>query len=503
MASERSGSRRYLALQALFSEPSMRALLAAAPPPLPEEDAAWLGQLCLLQGVPFDVLVPDARMLPPESIRFFFVDQNALDSLVDGALSVVALTSEEGNRRRPAPQHPARPRPAQCQLWTTSPSRPFGPCIRARSRRCAARRGDANPPVWTGFLLRSAAVAGWPGLTVTGFASGKPLALLRLDRPSPSVMIAIFSGVVEKVELSQPAQSLSFGMVAEAANQPPRVYLRFIGGGEPAGKQPPGDPDVSVTLRDEGRGVIDVTRLVSDIKVGLTAAYGMLPVPPFGAGALGIQMVRPTERQPFVHLVHRPVLPVQAMRRTPVAPDPRAEETPARPAGRQASDDRSGSAGQVMAAPALLVPVVLEALVVCQKSTDHAVLGVDATRVRMALAVPHPRSHSVQEAAPPRTRRPRWVHGRRAALGASGRDHPGHRRANGGNRVPWGADRWLVVRKHRDPRDPRTWAFASWVLASDYVGSEQGSPFRTHQVMGDPDRTALAARPVAWRRRDS
>jgi hypothetical protein len=36
--------------------------------------ADWLGRLRRLHGVPFHVLVPDARMLPTESIRVFVLD---------------------------------------------------------------------------------------------------------------------------------------------------------------------------------------------------------------------------------------------------------------------------------------------------------------------------------------------------------------------------------------------------------------------------------------------
>ena len=54
--------------------------------------SAWLAGLQTLAGVPFAYLVPDARMLPPESIRFFAVDPNWTTALTDGALSLAAKT---------------------------------------------------------------------------------------------------------------------------------------------------------------------------------------------------------------------------------------------------------------------------------------------------------------------------------------------------------------------------------------------------------------------------
>jgi len=53
----------------------------------------WLSRLRLLDGVPFPYIVPSDGMLPNESIRFFHLDRNWLDALVDGALSTGVLDS--------------------------------------------------------------------------------------------------------------------------------------------------------------------------------------------------------------------------------------------------------------------------------------------------------------------------------------------------------------------------------------------------------------------------
>src|SRR3954447_18760906 len=74
-------------------------------PPFPDSAGRWLARLCLLGGLPFDHLVPDARMLPPESMRFFFVDQNWLDALVDGALSIGATADQEATTVAPTSDH--------------------------------------------------------------------------------------------------------------------------------------------------------------------------------------------------------------------------------------------------------------------------------------------------------------------------------------------------------------------------------------------------------------
>ncbi|MFL5804865.1 MAG: hypothetical protein ACJ8CR_24365, partial [Roseiflexaceae bacterium] len=55
---------------------------------LPSGIVAWFDNLRLLRGVPFNYLMPDERMLPPESIRFFQVDPQWIEALVDGAWSL-------------------------------------------------------------------------------------------------------------------------------------------------------------------------------------------------------------------------------------------------------------------------------------------------------------------------------------------------------------------------------------------------------------------------------
>ncbi|MEL6606917.1 MAG: hypothetical protein AAFP88_01540, partial [Bacteroidota bacterium] len=57
--------------------------------------AVWLARKQLLYGVPFDHLVPDQLALPQESLRFFYLDQNWLDCLVDGALSIGVQSSKD------------------------------------------------------------------------------------------------------------------------------------------------------------------------------------------------------------------------------------------------------------------------------------------------------------------------------------------------------------------------------------------------------------------------
>src|SRR5579872_1512637 len=71
-------------LSALIAQPEKLAELHMDTP-LPQDIPLWLAQLKLLCGVPLHYLVPDEALLPKESIRFFHVDLNWIDCLVEGA----------------------------------------------------------------------------------------------------------------------------------------------------------------------------------------------------------------------------------------------------------------------------------------------------------------------------------------------------------------------------------------------------------------------------------
>ncbi|HTF04001.1 MAG TPA: hypothetical protein VK826_08245, partial [Bacteroidia bacterium] len=74
-------------LQSTYSDPEkIRSVLQD--PNMPQPLTDWLSRLALLYGVPFNYLVPDEGMLPPESIRFFYLDINWVEALVDGAFSI-------------------------------------------------------------------------------------------------------------------------------------------------------------------------------------------------------------------------------------------------------------------------------------------------------------------------------------------------------------------------------------------------------------------------------
>src|SRR5262249_15581982 len=157
-----------------------------------------LAHLRLLIGVPFDYLVPDSRLLPDESIRFFYLDRSWTDRLVDGAIAVGKIGSRE------QAHHQASHAPVCQQLDVTE--RSVRDLQRTRVTFDNLRAGQyksGSAKTITGFLLRSAAVSGWPHMDVRAFDKELPqqfdpadaakheLPKLRLERLSPGVLLAL------------------------------------------------------------------------------------------------------------------------------------------------------------------------------------------------------------------------------------------------------------------------------------------------------------------------
>lgn len=176
----------------------------------------WLARLRLLEGVPFAYLVADSALLPLESIRFFYIDRRWTDALVEGALSVGTVSSDDRTQLE--------------QLY---------PLIRnevdeaERTVRPVGGEGATSTSgTITGFLMRSRAVSGWPGIHVRAYdrelAEGdnaiipegdtRRLRLLRLERLAPAVLLALFDGVPAIVHIEEPRRGVQFGIRLDATD---------------------------------------------------------------------------------------------------------------------------------------------------------------------------------------------------------------------------------------------------------------------------------------------
>ena len=188
---------------------------------VPPDIARYLARLRLLEGVPFNYLVPDAAMLPLETIRFFYVDRNWLDALVQGALSVGTVNSAD--REKLAGLYPIVRTEVDVAERLVRMNSADAPAVDA-----AGRPIGASGPM-TGFLMRSKIVSGWPALHVRAYSTDRGpdhdddtiadddvspnrVRLLRMERLAPAVLLVLFDGVPAVVHVEEPRSGIQFGV---------------------------------------------------------------------------------------------------------------------------------------------------------------------------------------------------------------------------------------------------------------------------------------------------
>jgi hypothetical protein len=257
--------------------------------------AAWIARCGLLYDIPFNHLVADAAILPVESIRFFYLDQNWLDALTDGILSI-GIQSGFDTVLLQAMYAQIRQAVYQAALSYRNQI----------SDGTDPNAGTADAPeVRSGFLLRSALVAGWPGLLVQAFQGGVQLKTLRLERVAPDVLLCLFLGVPDKITLSLPQQNLSFGVLDNGT-----IELRNLSGnniGTPLSPvnalqiyQPNGG-DNQPYLRGGGKRVLNLYKEGGSASAYVVAAIenGLGLATQLTVSQFVMQMIRANEYQEF------------------------------------------------------------------------------------------------------------------------------------------------------------------------------------------------------------
>lgn len=145
---------------------------------MPQDVEDWLLSLARLEDVPFSYLVPEANLLPEESIRFFWLDPNWIRSLLDGAYSIGRITSLD------------------YELDTMqSLIMPY------------------QAP--TGCLIRSEIVSGYPSLLIDAYADkdGKqPLDVIRKSYLSKDILLLLVEGNITRLDIHQKPETLHFAV---------------------------------------------------------------------------------------------------------------------------------------------------------------------------------------------------------------------------------------------------------------------------------------------------
>ncbi|WP_136442384.1 hypothetical protein [Pacificoceanicola onchidii] len=234
----------------------------------------WAARLRLLEGVPFSYIVPDEKMLPPESIRFFYLDNNWTDTLFDGALSIGRNASKS--------ELPSLEQAQDDRLRPALSTKAHRHAAKLRSKALGMPEPEAPQPVRqvSGLLLRSSVVKGWPGLEVNGYADdGSLMDIVRFERLSPTVLMCLFEPSrnastlrLHQVDIHEPAEGLHFGLSGKGNSV--NVRYNFKDGDIDPGQQTT-DPQVdqAAPFRNaERQRVIRMYRLSRQLRD--TAKYG-------------------------------------------------------------------------------------------------------------------------------------------------------------------------------------------------------------------------------------
>ncbi|MGY5079105.1 hypothetical protein ACWIGX_18715 [Streptomyces nigrescens] len=224
--------------------------------------ADWLDRLRRLEMLGFEHLVPNSRMLPPESIRFAYIDAGWVRAAVDGALSVGVGHALDADLN---------------DLATTG----------GRLPACAV-------------LLRSDLVPHWPQTIITAYAGPSVVEPLRSALFGTDVRLMLYPRVIDRFELAEPPRGLCFGIGNVGT-----IQLREISGdhiGYPIegieGEFPPGKGDGRFRrfLRPGDADVLNVYGTGDALVPALSQAHG---VERLSSAQFALQMINAPQAQTF------------------------------------------------------------------------------------------------------------------------------------------------------------------------------------------------------------
>jgi hypothetical protein len=267
---------------------------------VPDEITAWLGRLVLLYGVPFQYLLPEEEMLPPESIRFFYLDPIWIQCLVQGACSVgnSGYVDTIVDRAMSSLVEPYRASTETSVTGEAAAGVRDG--LREQYEGVSTPRAEGLQWPLTGFLLRSAVVQGWRGLEFKAYKTLKedaPLKALRIEQLSPDIMLGIFNGLMAKLVVRQPQESLHFGLSITSQATHYEKSLRSIGyknpktAGQVIGKQIKIAPGKLMRNPGQAPGVINIAALAQKLKTTLNAAGELESPDRFTSAEFAVEMI--------------------------------------------------------------------------------------------------------------------------------------------------------------------------------------------------------------------
>ncbi len=267
---------------------------------IPRVISQWLAKLMLLYRVPFVNLVPDERMLPPDSMRFFYLDPGWLKCLLEGACSVGRSSSHDElvdkNLRDNFLKLAIEESP---NIRARTPQQNVG--LAESSKVSEIPSTGLDWPQLTGFLMRSPVVAGWQGLEMQAWSdsdSTNALTPLRIDRLAPDIMLCIFNGKVNRIEVKQPPEGMHFGASVKGGEFM-RFHLRTLKGSDPGGQLETAS-NILIPLREQPlKRVVKVADLATELKTKLEENNAREKEKEFTSADFGVEMVESPGRVIF------------------------------------------------------------------------------------------------------------------------------------------------------------------------------------------------------------
>lgn len=247
-------------------------------PPMPDGLGTFFEHLALLGGVPLRYLVPDERLLPPESLRFVRLEEAWVAQLLAGAASV------------------------------------GGPLTGTAASLFPLPRPLAGPV--TGVLLRSELVSSWPELVLTGYPTAHPDAgaitetpaiAVRPTRLSDGIVLCLFHAEIATLDINLAPEQIHFGFREDDDGAGSVVLTKPLrsASGAPAGtvvavplRPAPGSAPPQAGSPQGGR-TIDVLALAARLTAALRPA-GSIPAPPLEVADFALEMVQGVPRGRFV-----------------------------------------------------------------------------------------------------------------------------------------------------------------------------------------------------------
>ena len=230
----------------------------------------WLDELSLLEHLPFNYLVPDPDLLPPESFRFFKVDKLWVDLLRDGAFSIGSVFNKDAKLDNALLEK--------------------------------EQESITNGTTYSGFLMRSEVVAGWPDLKMSAYkelpsssANGpipdrndaNVLLPVRKVQLSKQVLLVLFKGVVKAVDFYLPPETLHFGLDtpdhpnlsnSQILSDHPDLLIKQRRDLDSGVVDTDDSHAAQVTFTDLSKRIVDINILASDLADGSTVHAGTTAV---------------------------------------------------------------------------------------------------------------------------------------------------------------------------------------------------------------------------------